>query len=88
MARDVRGKLHTWQNDVNSPYQYGLTYEMFKVLNQKANEAAEKKGWSLSIPPLEYCTDNAAMIAVVGHHSLKDGKVGDLSMVPYARVNK
>lgn len=35
---------------------------------RKALEAAEKsQGWKTYLPPLEYCTDNAAMIGIVGY---------------------
>ena len=35
-------------------------------LRQKLAEASEDKGWTVHIPPMAYCTDNAAMIAAVG----------------------
>src|SRR5512136_2160724 len=37
-------------------------------------EDAEKKGIQVTIPPPVFCTDNAAMIAVVGHHFLTRGR--------------
>lgn len=37
------------------------------ALRERAGKAAEKEGFSLYIPPLAYCMDNAAMIAVTGH---------------------
>lgn len=38
-----------------------------------------KKGFSLNAPPLVYCTDNAAMIALAGIEHLMRGEVSDLS---------
>ena len=29
-------------------------------------ELAARQGWRLSVPPFEFCTDNAAMIALAG----------------------
>lgn len=37
-----------------------------KVLRSRLEVLAEKYGWRLTVPPLEFCTDNAAMIAVAG----------------------
>jgi tRNA A37 threonylcarbamoyltransferase TsaD len=31
-------------------------------------------------PPLEYTTDNAAMIAALGYYLLKEGKIADLTL--------
>jgi N6-L-threonylcarbamoyladenine synthase len=38
------------------------------------------------IPPLEYCTDNAAMIAITGHYKYLAGEFADLSVSPEARA--
>jgi len=38
------------------------------------------------IPPLEYCTDNAAMIAITGHYKYLAGEFSDLSVSPEARA--
>lgn len=37
------------------------------------NERAEREGLRLSLPPMAYCTDNAAMIASAGRRSLLTG---------------
>tara|TARA_B110000046_G_C12997114_1_gene400509 strand:- start:1050 stop:2063 length:1014 start_codon:yes stop_codon:yes gene_type:complete len=42
-------------------------------------------GCEVFIPKFEYCTDNAAMIAVHGHYLYLDKKFGDLSSSPKAR---
>lgn len=38
------------------------------------------------IPKFEFCTDNAAMIAVYGHYEFLDKKFGSLSSAPMARL--
>jgi N6-L-threonylcarbamoyladenine synthase len=46
----------------------------------------ENSGVSLHIPKLEYCTDNAAMIAITGYLKAKKGEYSDLSMKPFASL--
>lgn len=38
------------------------------------------------IPPFEYCTDNAAMIAITGYYKFLAGEFSDLSVSPEARA--
>ncbi|MEP6927829.1 MAG: tRNA (adenosine(37)-N6)-threonylcarbamoyltransferase complex transferase subunit TsaD [Ginsengibacter sp.] len=45
-----------------------------------------EKGWKTYIPPFEYCTDNAAMIALTGYYKYLAGIFEDLSVVPSARA--
>jgi len=50
-------------------------------------EATGKKlGWTTYIPAFQYCTDNAAMIAITAHYKYLKGECSDLSVVPSARV--
>jgi N6-L-threonylcarbamoyladenine synthase len=45
---------------------------------------AEKEGFIFNIPPLVYCTDNAAMVACLGYYQLQAGRYAglDLNAVP------
>ena len=45
-----------------------------------------EEGWKTYIPAFEYCTDNAAMIAITGYHKYLAGIFEDLSVVPSARA--
>jgi N6-L-threonylcarbamoyladenine synthase len=47
---------------------------------------ALKNKWSAHIPPFEFCTDNAAMIAMVGYLKFKRGKIGNQTQVASARM--
>ena len=37
-------------------------------LRKRFQQLGEQEGWATYIPKFEYCTDNAAMIAVIAHH--------------------
>lgn len=49
-------------------------------------ELASKKGWNVYIPKLEYCTDNAAMIAMAAHYKYLKRDFADLDVAPLARM--
>ena len=47
--------------------------------------AGEKHGWDVFIPPFQFTTDNAAMIAMAGYFKFKKGEFGSQNATPYAR---
>jgi N6-L-threonylcarbamoyladenine synthase len=47
---------------------------------------AEKKKWNIFIPALEYCTDNAAMIAMAAHYKFLKKDFAGLDVTPLARM--
>ena len=47
---------------------------------------AKKSGWNIYIPKFEYCTDNAAMIAMAAHYKFLQGEFCGLDVVPEARL--
>ncbi len=49
-------------------------------------ERAEEEQIQLSIPPLRYCTDNAAMIAAAGREALQSGRRLSLDAEPYTSL--
>jgi N6-L-threonylcarbamoyladenine synthase len=54
-------------------------------LRQQFSAIGKKKGWNTFIPPFEYCTDNAAMIALTAHYKYSAGDFADLSVSASAR---
>jgi len=46
---------------------------------------SEELGWKTFIPPFEFTTDNAAMIAVTGYLKFKENNCTDQKATPYAR---
>ena len=57
-----------------------------KGLRNAMQEMAEKYQWKLFIPEMEYCTDNAAMIAVTGYHKFLAGFSSPLTVSASARA--
>jgi len=56
------------------------------ALREKVTRDAGKKGIRVHIPSIQFCGDNAAMIAAVGYHHLKAGLVSDMSMDVFSRT--
>ncbi|HSU27341.1 MAG TPA: tRNA (adenosine(37)-N6)-threonylcarbamoyltransferase complex transferase subunit TsaD [Chitinophagaceae bacterium] len=54
-------------------------------LRKAFEEKGKEKGWNAFIPAFEYCTDNAAMIAITGYFKFLAGQFGDLSVSVSAR---
>lgn len=48
-------------------------------------ETGEKLHWNCYIPKFEYCTDNAAMIAITAYYKYLAGEFADLTTTPSAR---
>lgn len=55
-------------------------------LRNRLQEEAKKRGWKTFIPKFEYCTDNAAMIAITGRYHYLRGNFADQSISATARL--
>lgn len=56
-------------------------------LRKALMNAKEQLGWNVYIPSFEYCTDNAAMIAIAGYHKFLTGDFVGQEVSPMARMN-
>lgn len=56
------------------------------ALRRALQEMGSKQGWQTFIPPFEYCTDNAAMIAITGYYKYLDQDFSDLTVTAAARA--
>lgn len=55
-------------------------------LRNTLTELAAKRNWNLYIPKFEYCTDNAAMIAMAAHFKYLKGEFTSLDVTPLAKM--
>ena len=45
----------------------------------------EKHHWRVFLPPIQFCTDNAAMVGIAGYYKYKLGQFADISLPPFTR---
>lgn len=56
-------------------------------LRNAMREAADKHRWEVFIPDFQYCTDNAAMIAIAAHHKFLQGRFATMDVAPIANLS-
>ncbi|MDP2981774.1 MAG: tRNA (adenosine(37)-N6)-threonylcarbamoyltransferase complex transferase subunit TsaD [Candidatus Latescibacter sp.] len=57
-----------------------------RALRERFSSEAEERAFTLYVPPLAYCTDNAAMIARAGHERFLRGESSPLTLSPEPRL--
>ncbi|MGZ3776139.1 MAG: tRNA (adenosine(37)-N6)-threonylcarbamoyltransferase complex transferase subunit TsaD [Mucilaginibacter sp.] len=55
-------------------------------LRQGLTQLGEEMGWNTFIPQFQYCTDNAAMIAIAGYYKFLKGDFVGQDVAPLARM--
>lgn len=55
-------------------------------LRQRLRDTGSQYGWKTHIPRFEYCTDNAAMVAMAGRYEYLNGHFADQSISASARL--
>lgn len=73
--------------------QYGITeigiaggVSANSGLRNALSDLGRENGWNTYLPKFEFCTDNAAMIAITAHYKMQQGLFSDLSVLPSARA--
>ena len=56
-------------------------------LRKAIKHQAEIHGWKIFIPAIEYCTDNAAMVAVAGYYKYLKGEFSSQEIAPLPRMS-
>lgn len=56
-------------------------------LRKRLQEVGKKNGWRTFIPAFQYCTDNAAMIAITGYYKYLKGEFAGMDVAPKARFS-
>ena len=57
-----------------------------KGLRKALQQTGDDLGWKTYIPAFQYCTDNAAMIAITGYFKFLNNDFADLNIKPSARA--
>ncbi len=55
-------------------------------LRQRLVEVGQTEGWRTFIPPMDYSTDNAAMIGMTGYFKYKEGQFAAMTVKAEARI--
>ncbi len=55
-------------------------------LRNRLQELSEKNGWTVHVPAFQYCTDNAAMIAMAAHFKFEAGEFCGQDVSPDPRM--
>lgn len=56
-------------------------------LRKRMAELGQEKGWDIFIPKMEYCTDNAAMIAMAAHYKFLKKEFSSQTVAPLSRMS-
>ena len=57
------------------------------LLRKEIDKLKSIYNWKTFIPKIEYCTDNAAMIAIASHYYIKEKMFDDINICPNPRLN-
>ena len=55
------------------------------LLRRRVEEMGRRRHWKVFVPPMRFCTDNAAMVGIAGYFKYLRGEYADISLPPYAK---
>lgn len=82
MSRLIRASEQTGIREIAIAGGVSANSGLRSTLTTYGNQA----GWNIYIPEFEYCTDNAAMIAMAAHYQYLAGEFCSLDITPLARM--
>ena len=74
------------ENNLNS-IMFGGGVSANSYLRNRLDHESRENNWTVSIPELQYTTDNAAMIGIVGYLKYSKSELSDLKSTPLPRYN-
>ena len=74
------------ENNLNS-IVFGGGVSANSYLKKRLDDESRKNNWKIFIPELQYTTDNAAMIGIVGYLKYSTSKLSDLKSTPLPRYS-
>ena len=84
---NLLNKVESLSNENNlKTIVFGGGVSANSYLKARMKDASKTNNWKVYIPKLEYSTDNAAMIGIVGHLKYKDSIESNLSSTPSPRL--
>ena len=84
---NLLNKVESLSNENNlKTIVFGGGVSANSYLKARMKNASKTNNWKVYIPKLEYSTDNAAMIGIVGHLKYKDSIKSNLSSTPSPRL--
>ena len=84
---NLLNKVESLSNENNlKTIVFGGGVSASSYIKARMKNASKTNNWKVYIPKLEYSTDNAAMIGIVGHLKYKDSIESNLSSTPSPRL--
>ena len=85
ISNTIKTEILSIKNNLNT-IVFGGGVSANSYLKNRLDKASKLNNWKVFIPELQYTTDNAAMIGIVGHLKYKDSVKSSLNSTPSPRL--